>query len=89
MYELPEAARAFNVHLHSTLTEMGFNRLQSDPQLYLRRLEDDFVIIFTHVDDLFIISRNNNNIHATLDALRQTYQLTTKDDPNTGSSHYT
>ena len=58
------------------LTEMGFNRLQSDPQLYRRRLEDDFVIISTHVD-LFIISRDSKNIHATLDALHQTYQLTT------------
>ena len=35
MYGLPEAARAFNDHLHRTLSAMGFTRLQSDPQLYL------------------------------------------------------
>ena len=61
---------------------MGFHRLQSDPQLYLKRISpDDFVIISTHVDELFLISRQTVNIQATLDALRRTYQLTTKDDP--------
>jgi len=60
MYGLPEAARAFNDHLHRTLSAMGFTRLQSDPQLYLRKLpDDDFVIISTHVNDLFRISRDN------------------------------
>ena len=62
---------------------MGLNHLQSDPQLFLCRLKDDFVINSTHVDDFLIISRNSNNTHATLDALRQTYPLTTKDDPTT------
>jgi len=87
MYGLPEAARAFNDHLHCTLFIMGFTRLQSDPQLYIRKLQDDdFVIISTHVDDLFIISRDNKHIHATLESLSQTYQLSTKDDPRL--SHY-
>ena len=82
MYGLPEAARAFNDHLHHTLSAMGFTRLQSDPQLYMRKLpDDDFVIISTPVDDLFIISRDNNHIHATLESLSRTYQLTTKNDP--------
>jgi len=82
MYGLPEAARAFNDHLHRTLTTMGFARLQSDPQLYLRKLpDDDFVIISTHVDDLFIISRDNKHIHATLESLSRSYKLTTKNDP--------
>ena len=61
---------------------MGFHRLQSDPQLYLKRIDpDDFIIISTHVDDLFIISRQNGNIQDTLNTLRNTYQLTTMDDP--------
>ena len=61
---LPEAARAFNEqHLDKTLRDMGFRRLQSDPQLYLKRISpDDFVIICTHVDDLFLISRQTVNI---------------------------
>ena len=47
MYGLPEAARAFNEHLDRTLRDMGFHRLQSDPQLYLKRIDpDDFIIIF-------------------------------------------
>ena len=38
-------------HLHRTLSAMGFTRLQSDPQLYIRKLQDDdFVIISTYVD---------------------------------------
>jgi len=82
MYGLPEAARAFNEHLDRTLRDMGFHRLHSDPQLYLKRIDpDDFIIISTHVDDLFIISRQNGNIQDTLNTLRNTYQLTTMDDP--------
>ena len=86
MYGLPEAARAFNDHLHCTLFIMGFTRLQSDPQLYIRKLQDDdFVIISTHVDDLFIISRDNKYIQETLESLSQTYQITTTVDP---TSHF-
>ena len=82
MYGLPEAARAFNEHLDRTLRDMGFHRLQSDPQLYLKRIDpDDFIIISTHVDDLFIISQQTSNIQDTLNTLRNTYQLTTIDDP--------
>ena len=66
MYGLPEAARAFNEHLDKTLRDMGFHRLQSNPQLYLKRISlDDFVIISTHVDDLFLISRQTVHIQAT------------------------
>ena len=61
---------------------MGFHRLQSDPQLYLKRIyPNDFIIISTHVDDLFIISRQTSNIQDTLNTLRNTYHLTTIDDP--------
>ena len=59
---------------------MVFTRLQSDPQLHFRKLQDDVVIISTHVDDLFIISHDNKHIHATLESLGQTYKLTTRDD---------
>ena len=61
---------------------MGFTRLQSDPQLYTRRIhDDDFVIISTHVDDLFIISRDNKYIQETLESLSQSYQIIMTVDP--------
>ena len=82
MYGLPEAARAFNEHLDRTLRDMDFHRLKSDPQLYLKRISpDDFIIISTHVDDLFIISRQTSNVQDTLNTLRKTCQFTTIDDP--------
>ena len=63
MYGLPEAARAFNGHLDRTHRDMGFHRLQWDPQLYLKRISpDDFIIISTHADDLFITFRQTSNI---------------------------
>ena len=59
MYGLAEPARVFNEYLDKTLRDMGFHRLQYDPQLYLKRIShDDLVIISSYVNDLSLISRH-------------------------------
>ena len=59
LYGTKQAARAWQLHLRKLLVEAGFTSLTLDPSTYVKREKDAFVIVGTHVDDLFVLANQN------------------------------
>ena len=55
LYGTKQAAHAWQQHLRALLVDAGFSPLLLDPATYVKRVGSGFVIIGTHVDDLFVV----------------------------------
>ena len=55
LYGTKQAARAWQQHLAKQLIKKGCTPLVVDPATYVRREHDAFLMIGTHVDDLFVL----------------------------------
>ena len=51
---LKQAPRAWYGRIDSFLSNMGFTKSKADPNLYLKVVEDEPVILLLYVDDLFL-----------------------------------
>jgi hypothetical protein len=56
LYGTKQAAHAWQQHLRKILVEDGFSPLILDPATYVKRKGTAFVLVGTHVDDLFVVS---------------------------------
>ena len=54
LYGLKQAPRAWYERIDSFLSSMGFTKSKADPNLYLKVVEDEPVILLLYVDDLFL-----------------------------------
>ena len=52
LYGLKQAPRAWYGIIDSFLSSMGFTKSKADPNLYLKVVEDELVILLLYVDDL-------------------------------------
>ena len=55
MYGLKEAPRAWYGRMDSFLTSMGFIKSKADPNIYMKMMDDELVILLLYVDNLFLI----------------------------------
>ena len=55
LYGLKQAPRAWYERIDSFLSSMGFTKSKVDPNLYLKIVEDEPIILLLYVDDLFLI----------------------------------
>ena len=53
LYGMNQAPRAWYGRIDSFLTSMGFSKSKVDPNLYLKVVQDEPVILLLYVDDLF------------------------------------
>ena len=54
MYGLKQAHRAWYGRIYSLLTSLGFTKSKVDPNLYMKVMDDELVILLLYVDDLFL-----------------------------------
>ena len=57
LYGLTQAHRAWYGRIDSFLSSMGFTKSRVDPNLYLKVVEDEPVILLLYVDDLFLTGK--------------------------------
>lgn len=55
LYGTKQAARAWQLHLRKLLVQAGCKSMQADPETYTCRRGGGYLIIGTHVDDLFVL----------------------------------
>ena len=55
LYRLKQAPRAWYGRIDSFLTSLVFTKSKVDPNLYLKVMDDEPVILLLYVDDLFLI----------------------------------
>ena len=61
LYGLKQAPRAWYGRIYNFLTSLGFTKSKDDPNLYLKVMDDEPVILLLYVDDLFL-TRNEKHI---------------------------
>ena len=53
LYVLKQDPRAWYGRIDSFMTRMGFTKSKPDPNLYMKIMDDEPIIILMYVDDLF------------------------------------
>lgn len=71
LYGLKQAPRAWNDHIDAAFRKYGFKRCHSDYCVYVK----DQVIVALYVDDILIISDNENEIINTKSFLRYEFEM--------------
>ena len=54
LYGLKKAPRAWYGRIDNFLTSMGFTKSKVDPNLYIKVMDGEHIIILLYVDDLFL-----------------------------------
>ena len=54
MYGLKQAPRAWYGRIDTFLTSLGFTKSKVDPNLYLKVMDDEPIILLLYMDDLFL-----------------------------------
>ena len=62
LYGLKQAPRAWYGRINSFLTSLGITKSKVDPNLYMKIMDDEPVILLLYVDDLFL---TGNGKHIT------------------------
>ena len=57
LYGLKKNPRAWYGRIDSFLTSLGFTKSKVDPNLFLKVMDDEPVILLLYVDDLFLIGK--------------------------------
>src|SRR5579871_1000930 len=58
LYGLKQAGRIWNEILHNFLISKGYKALDSEPSIYIKKIEKNIVIITIYIDDLPILANN-------------------------------
>ena len=82
LYGLKQAPRAWYERIDSFLSNMGFTKSKVDPNLYLKVVEDEPVILLFNMDDLFL-TRNEKQIMESKKKLTEEFEM-----KNLGLMHY-
>ena len=81
IYGLKQSGQEWNHKLNTKLTEMGFERLQSDPCIYIRKT-NSIEIITVWVDDLLLFTNSKDRMDALKRELANQFKITDLGEPN-------
>jgi len=73
LYGLKQAPRAWHTKLKTELEHMGFSASETDPGLFIKHLEEDYVYILVYVDDILIATKSKDNVKTVKDILMTTF----------------
>lgn len=83
LYGLKQAGRQWYFELNQKLTQIGFNRIESDWSVHVRCSTDNArSISTTSVDDMLIASTSKKESNDVVNAIRQHFELTDNPDVN-------
>lgn len=72
---LKQSAKLWNDKLNSILKEFGFLQSESDPCLYTKRLDGEFIYIIIHVDDFLVAAKSEKVVNQVGDLLSKQFHL--------------
>ena len=75
LYGLKQAGRVWKKTIHSALSSMGFNHVQSDHGLYIYLRDDVRLLMPVFVDDITITCKDGAKIDSVIQGLSQHFKL--------------
>lgn len=63
LYGLKQASLAWNIQAHNSITKLGFRRLYADTGIYVKRTENDIIVIILYVDDIIFMGNNEKTVN--------------------------
>jgi hypothetical protein len=82
IYGLPQASKYFDEHISERLLAMGFTRCISDDQVFVKKVDNEYVYLLKHVDDIMVAAPKDSTHLALVESeLGKHYTLTTHHDP--------
>ena len=76
LYGLKQAGRLWYCMLHNYLTEKGYEHLETEPCVYIRREGEKVIIIAIYVDDINIASNDEALLKETKEVLAKHFKMT-------------
>ena len=81
LYGLKQSGQEWNKELDEKLKKFGFQRLHSDPCVYIKRDGNDVTIITVWVDDLLLIAKPDELMEQTKSDLHTEWEMTDLGEP--------
>ena len=81
LYGLKQSGREWNKELDEKLKKFRFQRLRSDPCVYIKRDGDELVIITVWVDDLLLFATSDELMQQTKSDLHTEWEVTDLGEP--------
>ena len=82
MYGVKQDPRAWYGRIDRFLTSLGFTKSKSNPNLYMKIMDDEPIILLLYVDDLFL-TENEKQINDCKKKLAEEFKM-----KDTGLMHY-
>lgn len=73
IYGLKQASRVWNIKIHNVLSDSGFIQSKCEPCVYVKRTENEYVMLALYVDDFYVF--HNGCIDKLLALLRQHFEI--------------
>ena len=74
LYGLKQSARQWNIKLHAALTEMGFNKIESDTSVYIYSNGEVKIFVPIYIDDITLASKSTPAIDKTVKQLENHFK---------------
>ena len=76
IYGLKQSPRVWYHKLHSFLMNANYDRLKNEPNIYIRKTDNTFVIIGVYVDDIPLISNSKLSLNLAKTELASAFPIT-------------
>uniref|UniRef100_A0AAV1TB59 Reverse transcriptase Ty1/copia-type domain-containing protein n=1 Tax=Peronospora matthiolae TaxID=2874970 RepID=A0AAV1TB59_9STRA len=76
LYGLKQSPRMWNQTIDGFMIKMGFKKCESDHCIYIKRDDQDMILVVLYVDDLILVSSNNELLKSTKMALSKRFEMT-------------
>ena len=80
IYGLPDAGKAFYEMYREHLESFGYKVTISDPCLFVRRLDEEVIFIWIHVDDTYVCANTQRVVDEFFVNMQLKFEITIKDE---------
>ena len=75
IYGLKQSSRQWYLRFHNAVTSYDFQMIEEDHCVYIKRFEDDFVILSLYVDDILLAGNSLDSVMAIKEWLSSNFEM--------------
>ena len=82
IYGLKQSSRQWYLRFHDSITSFGFEMIEEDHCVYLKRSKRSILILSLYVDDILLVGNDMDSIVTTKKWLSSTFEMKDMDEAN-------